>query len=412
MVTHTVSGNAVGYGYLALAVMASVLGGGATALQLAGLVPHTALWVGLEQSHAALMLLFVVVPALVCAFGTLWLPAALGRTGLVLPRLNGMALVAMCAAAVFLVASPWLYLATALWCGATLLAVMAILATVFDSRADMQERAAFSPFVWGEMLASAVLLFTVPVLAALATRGALNGTSFSRTLLDGFAQPVALVTLLVGFGIVFETAAQSVRFSKRAVVTLMGLAAAVCSVVWVKGVFAAGVAGMVQPSLLSTSGSLVLSAATLASVLLAVVWMAGAWRSHIALRVPMLWALGFLLVVSTGWVSQFVQAEGLHSALQFGTLFAVFCGLYLWRGEVCDRWYPKSFAVAQFVSMSAATVLAVPGLPMLCQVASGALFVLSGVCFLVAMGLSLSRNASMQAAQGQGHTARAQVVSL
>lgn len=401
----------VGYGYLVLAILAAALGGGASAFHLAGFAPNSGLWAGLEQSHAALMLLFVVVPALVCAFGTLWLPTILGRAGVVLPRLNAMALGGMFAAGGLLVASPWPYVATLLWCAATLVASMVILATVFDSRADMQARSIFTPFVWGEMLASAVLLLTVPVLAAVATHNVLHGVPFSLSLLDGFAKPVALVTLLVGFGVVFETAAHAVRFSVRTVAAIMGAASAMCTIIWVKGVFAFGLGTVGQAALLNSPDTLVLSGASLASVLLALVWMAGAWRAQLAVRVPMLWALGFLVVVSTGWVSQFVQGDGLHSALQFGTLYAVFCGLYLWRGETCDRWYPKGLAAAQFCGTTLATILAVPGLPAFCQIVSGGLFVLAGLCFLLTMGLSFSRNRSMQEAEQQPAT-HAQVVSL
>lgn len=390
------SGQKVGYGYVVLAVVAALLGGGASAFHVAGLAPQTGLWVGLEQSHAALMLLFVVVPALVCAFGTVWLPKALGREQLVLPRLNAVALVAMAVAGLLLVSSMWLYVATLLWCGATLLSVMAVLATLFDSRADMERAKAFSPFVWGEMLAATVLLFTVPVLAAMATHAALHSQPFSYSLLDNFAQPVALVTLLVGFGVVFETTAQAARFSMRAVVMIMSVTVALCTTLWVKGVFAGGVTGMSQSTSLLNPISLVLTAATTASVLLALVWMAGAWRAQMSVRLPMLWALGFLVVVSTGWVSQFLQGDGLHSALQFGALYAVFSGLYLWRGETCGYWYPPSCAVAQFVTMAAATLLAVPGLPALCQLLSGGLFVVSGLCFLLTMGLSFSRNTLAQ----------------
>ncbi|MFT9400269.1 cytochrome C oxidase subunit I [Acetobacter sp.] len=404
MEQRTLSINGVGMGYLVLAVIAALLGGGSSALQSAGLVPATGFWVALEQNHASLMLLFVVIPAFIGGFGTLWLPAALGRGAMVMPRLNAVALGCLAVAGGLMVGAPaHQYAALFLWCAGALLTAMLVLATLFDSRADGAERAAFSPFVWGEMLSSAVLLLTVPVLAALATHQHNAGVPFSAALVELFAKPVTLVTLLVGFGIVFETVATTVRFPMRWVVGLMTGAAAVCTVLWVKAAFAQGSEGNIVGLSPLVAESWVLGAVTLASVLLALVWVIGTWRTYLSVRVPVLWGLGFLLVVSTGWVSQFTQGGGLHSALQFGMLYAVFCGVYFWRGELCGRWYSSTLATVQFGMMCVATVLALPGLSAATQVVSGALFVLSGLCFLLTMGLSFLKDSPMPQKRSKEH---------
>lgn len=395
MLRQTASVDGVGAGYLLVAALAGLLGGGVSAFQQLGMVPHTGLWAGIEQAHGALMLLFVVVPALVCGFGTLWLPRALQREGTVLPGLNKLSLASVSAAGVLMVASPWQTEAALLWCVGTLLAVMVVLATIFDSRADSAPRAPFSPFVWGEMLASAVLLLTVPVLAAVLSHQVWSSAAFTPSVLDGFAEPIMLVTLLAGFGIVFETGAKVARFSPFPVAGVMSASAAAGSILWVKSVFAHGLAGAATVATLLSAQTLVLSAATLASVLLATLWMAGTWRASMTVKIPMLWGLGFLVVVSTGWISQFMQGDGLHSALQVGTLYAVFCGLYLWRGEGCGRWYPTPLAAVQFGLMAAGTALAVPALPIACQMWSGGLLGASVLCFLLTMGLSFVQNRPM-----------------
>lgn len=401
MVRRTASVDGVGAGYLLVAALAGLLGGGVSAVQQLGMVPQTGLLAGIEQAHVALMLLFVVVPALVCGFGTLWLPRALKREGTVLPGLNKLSLACVSAAGVLMVASPWQTGATLLWCVGTLLAVMVVLATIFDSRADGAARAPFSPFVWGEMLASSVLLMTVPVLAAVMSHQILNGVAFTPSVLDGFAEPIMLVTLLAGFGIVFETGATVARFSPLPVAGVMSASAAAGSILWVKNVFAHGLVGAATVASLLSAQTLVLSAATLASVLLAALWMAGTWRASMTVKIPMLWGLGFLAVVSTGWISQFMQGDGLHSALQVGTLYAVFCGLYLWRGEGCNRWYPTPLAAVQFGVMAAGTALAIPTLPPVCQMWSGGLLGASVLCFLLTMGLSFTQNRPMaESAEG------------
>ncbi|WP_395494965.1 cbb3-type cytochrome c oxidase subunit I [Acetobacter sp. KSO5] len=388
------SGTGVGAGYLLVAAVAGLLGGGASVLRQAGLMPDQGVWPVLEHIHAPLMLLFVVIPALVCGFSNLWLPRALGRAGMVLPALNGAGLGLVGVSGVLAVVNGAQAPAILLWCVGLLCAVMTVLATIFDSRADTEQKLPFSPFVWGEMLASAVLLLTVPVLAAVMTHQLLSGAQTDiLPLLDGFAEPVTLVTLLAGFGLVFETGARASRFSEKPVIAIMTATAAASVIIWTRGVFAHGLAASVeQPGTLTSPENAVLFASTLASVLLAGLWMAGTWRSRLSLRVPMLWGLGFLAVVSTGWVAQLIQGDGLHSALQLGAVYAAFCGLYLWRGENGGYWYPRSLAVLQFVLMAAATGLSFSPLSAAAQIWSGGLLGVSLLCFVATMGLSFMQN--------------------
>lgn len=149
------------------------------------------------------MLLYVVVPAMVCGFGTLWLPGALQRDGMLA---NGLNLSGLGLVAAGMVLTVWAALsgsgshgwgataATLLWCAGTLLACMALLVTIFDSRADSVTRNAFSPFVWGEMLSASVLLLAVPVFAAHLVRqglASLNLLSASTTVgVESFAGPI------------------------------------------------------------------------------------------------------------------------------------------------------------------------------------------------------------------------------
>ncbi|WP_197464434.1 cbb3-type cytochrome c oxidase subunit I [Acetobacter cerevisiae] len=390
------SGTGVGAGYLLVAAVAGLLGGGASVLRQAGLMPDQGVWPVLEHIHAPLMLLFVVIPALVCGFSNLWLPRALGRAGMVLPALNGagLGLVGVSGVLAVVNGAPAPAPAILLWCVGLLCAVMTVLATIFDSRADTEQKLPFSPFVWGEMLASSVLLLTVPVLAAVMTRQLLSGAQTDiLPLLDGFAEPVTLVTLLAGFGLVFETGARASRFSEKPVIAIMTATAAASVIIWTRGVFAHGLAASVeQPGTLTSPENAVLFASTLASVLLAGLWMAGTWRSRLSLRVPMLWGLGFLAVVSTGWVAQLIQGDGLHSALQLGAVYAAFCGLYLWRGENGGYWYPRSLAVLQFVLMAAATGLSFSPLSAAAQIWSGGLLGVSLLCFVATMGMSFMQN--------------------
>ncbi len=204
--------------------------------------------------------------------------------------------------------------ATLLWCAGTLLACMALLVTIFDSRADSVTRNAFSPFVWGEMLSASVLLLAVPVFAAHLVRqglASLNLLSASTTVgVESFAGPIGLVVLLAGFGVVFEMSARIGRFSEKPVALVMAATAGTGIVAWAKADLASGVE---QASALRV-GTILLAVCTFSAVSLAGLWLAGTWRSRVSPRVPLLWGMGFLVVVSVGWVAQLVHGAGLHSA--------------------------------------------------------------------------------------------------
>lgn len=392
MVQRTASVDKIAVFYFFLAACAALAGGGVSSLQLAGMLPVSGFLNVLEHYHAVLMLFFVVVPALVGGFGTAWLPAALEQKQVVTPRLNGVACLCMVAAGLMLVGTSWTVAAMITWCAGALLSAMVLLATIFDSCADASGSRRFTPFVWGQMLASVVLLFTVPVLAATLSHYVPEGQNVSLSALAGFAAPLSVVILLSGFGIVFEAVARTVSLPLRSVVIVMAGTAMFSTVLWVRSVLFPGQAYVSALTHLLPFSDMVLNIATLGSILLAGLWIVAAWRVRLELKVPVLWGLGFLLLVGAGWVSQFMQGEGLHPALQAGALYAVFCGIYLWRGEGCQRWYPRSLAVMHFVTMSVAMALAVPAFFAASQLWSGVFFTLSALCFLACMGLSFVRN--------------------
>ncbi|MBO1325893.1 cbb3-type cytochrome c oxidase subunit I [Acetobacter sp. TBRC 12305] len=384
----------MGAAYVLLAALAGLCGGGLSVANGLGLLPAGSLGARIEQAHPALMLLYVAIPALVGGFGTLWLPRALARSRMLARGFNGAGLgLVVCAALLTVVNAgqgasahaTGAGVAILLWCAGTLSTCMALLATVFDSRADSIARRAFSPFVWGEMLAAAVLLLSVPVLAGQVVRGWIWPSLTQPVMAESFAGPVSLVILLAGFGIVFEMSARFARFSERPVAIIMAATAATGVVAWVKTEFVQGA----ERTSAVWVGGVVLALCSLSAVCLAGLWLAGTWKSRVALRTPLLWGLGFLAVVSVGWVAQVVDGTGLHSALQLGALYAVCGGFYLWRGEECGFWYPQALALLHFGLTAAATALVfMPGQ----QVLSGALFGLSALCFVLTAGASFGRN--------------------
>lgn len=385
----------LGAAWLALAVIAALVGGGVSVFAGMGSLASGSVLAGLEQAHPALMLLYVVVPAMVCGFGTLWLPGSLRRGDMLANGVNlsglglvtaGMVLTIGVALSGSGMRGGGAIIAMLLWCAGILLACMALLVTIFDSRADCVEQRVFSPFVWGEMLSASVLLLAVPVFAAhlvrqgLASVGVLSVSTIVGA--ESFAGPIGLVVLLAGFGIVFEMSAHIGRFSEKPVALVMAATAGTGLVAWAKADLASGA----EQATALRVGAALLAVCTFSAVSLAGLWLAGTWRSRVSPRVPLLWGMGFLVVVSVGWIAQIMHGAGLHSALQLGALYAVCGGFYLWRGQSGGFWYPQRLARLQFVLTAVATALVfVPGQ----QALGSALFGLSALCFILAAGLGL-----------------------
>ncbi len=379
-----------GAAYLLLAAMAALVGGGVSVLAGMGMLPAAGLWGRLAQAHPALMLLYVVVPALVCGFGTLWLPRALGREHMLLGRLNLVAVGVFAVASVLTCTLADARLAHVLWCVGALMSAMVLLGTIFDSCADSLEQTSFSPFVWGEMLSATVLLLCAPVFAAATLRTVLWPATNPVVGAEYFAAPVGLIVLLAGFGIVFEMAARSGQVQTRPVAYIMAATAASGVVAWTKSSLVHGADSLTAQMV----GNVLLALCSLSAVCLAGLWLAGTWKARVSLRTPLLWGMGFLAVVAGGWVVQLVQGTGLHPALQLGALYAVCGGFYLWRGEACGFWYPQKLARLHFVLTAAATLcLFVSGM----QVLGCALFGVAALVFVLAAVISFQRDIPLPA---------------
>ncbi|MCP1241438.1 cytochrome C oxidase subunit I [Acetobacter lambici] len=376
---------AAGTAYLLLAAIAALVGGGVSVLAGMGMLPAAGLWGRLAQAHPALMLLYVVVPALVSGFGTLWLPRALGRQSMLLGRLNLLAVGVLGVAAVLTCTLADARLAHVLWSLGALMSAVVLLSTIFDSCADSLEQTSFSPFVWGEMLSSTVLLLCAPVFAAATLRAWLWPATNAMVGAEYFAVPVGLIVLLAGFGIVFEMAASIGQVQTRPVAYIMAATAASGVVAWAKSSLAHGADSLTAQMV----GNVLLALCSLSAVCLAGLWLAGTWKARVSLRTPLLWGMGFLAVVAGGWVVQLVQGTGLHPALQLGALYAVCGGFYLWRGEACGFWYPQKLARLHFVLTAVATLcLFVSGM----QVLGCALFGMAALVFVLAAFISFQRD--------------------
>jgi cytochrome c oxidase subunit 1 len=92
-------------------------------------------------------------------------------------------------------------------------------------------------------------------------------------------------------------------------------------------------------------------------------WIATMWGGSIVLRAPMLWALGFIVLFTSGGVTGVVLANAgvdvalhdtyyvvahFHYVLSLGAMFTIFAGFYYWIGKMSGRQYPEVLGKAHF----------------------------------------------------------------
>ena len=92
-------------------------------------------------------------------------------------------------------------------------------------------------------------------------------------------------------------------------------------------------------------------------------WIATLWRGILTITVPMLFALGFVMLFTTGGVTGVILANGgldvaihetyyvvahFHYVLSMGAVFGVFAGFYYWIGKITGFAYPEIWGKVHF----------------------------------------------------------------
>ncbi len=128
-------------------------------------------------------------------------------------------------------------------------------------------------------------------------------------------------------------------------------------------------------------------------------WLATMWGGSIEFKAPMLWAVGFIALFTTGGVTGVVLANTgvdvelhdtyyviahFHYVLSLGAVFAMFAGFYYWIGKMSGRQYPETWP--SFISGSPSSVstltLFPPAFPGLAGYAAPYSGLSGGVCRL------------------------------
>src|SRR6188768_2477371 len=246
-----------------------------------------------------------------------------------------------------------------------------IIATILNLRAPGMTLMKMPMFVWTWLITAFLLIAIMPVLAGAVTMMLADrhfGTSFFNAAGGGdpilfqhifwfFGHPEVYIIILPAFGIISEILPVYSRkplFGYASMVYAVAGIAILSFIVWAHHMFTVG---------MPTAGLLFYMYATMLIAVPTGVkvfnWLATMWKGSISLEAPMLFALGFLFLFTTGGFTGLILAiqpidiqfqdtyyvvAHFHYVMVAGTLFAFFGGAYYWLPKWTGHMYDEKIA--------------------------------------------------------------------
>jgi len=353
--------------FLSLALRLELNGAGDHFSIFAALAPYgqeaSTLITFFASAHALLMIFFMVIPALFGGFATWLVPMMIGSDNTSFPRLHLLALLLLLASFfLLLVGLFWLpspHIFYLLMLAALHLAVISALilsinlcATILTRRPLGMGFAHMPSFVWSVLVASFMMIVTLPVLSATTTSIMMNAfwhrggaaapiLPHLHMMMWFLTHPELYVLLLPAFGIVSQiitTFSARPLYAPQMLHGAMVAIGALAFILWAGSLFDAKIEA--EPDM-QRYFSLHLPLIGLPVGCIFASWLVTLWRGSVSLRVPMLWAVGFVFVLETGVLSAIglvaanhynmaALVSHFHYILALGSVFAIFCGWYFW----------------------------------------------------------------------------------